>query len=284
MKSVAASSTMAETRRYCYYAPMKGTVGRVEVTGLEKLSERHRFKLPPLNDGEQACSELLSAKSAVDGLIIELMSGIVGLRPLRLARTWLRAGRPVFFYFPREEVVEVVDVPRWWSFLKLRIAHKLHPPPSAEDLKKKLTQANFPFREGRRRYRCGRSKERGAKPRVKGLGVYLRTDYWAKLRAGGSYGHTCYVARELAKRTEDFVCLMASHYKLIDDFGIRQLVIAPDDPSTSCPKPIAGKPVLSRTIACIAGIRQAFLYLRTTGAWQFRRRHALERAGDSLHH
>ena len=234
MKSVAASSTMAGTKRYCYYAPMNGTVGRVDVTGLERLSERHQFKLPPLNDDDQTCSELLSAKSAVDGLIIELMGGIVGLRPLRLARTWLRAGRPVFFYFPREEVIEVIDVPRWWSFLKLRIAHKLcRPPPKDELPKKQVTQANFPFRERAAPIPLRSVEGRGAKPRVKGLGVYLRTDYWAKLRAGGSYGHTCYVARELAKRTEDFVCLMASHYKLIDDFGIRQLVIAPDDPSTS---------------------------------------------------
>jgi glycosyltransferase involved in cell wall biosynthesis/ubiquinone/menaquinone biosynthesis C-methylase UbiE len=233
MKSLAASSTVAETRRYCYYVPTKGTVGRVEVTGLEKLSERHRFKLPPLDDADQASSEPLSVKSAVDGLIIELIGGVVGFRPLKLTRQWLRAGRPVFFYFPREEVIEVVDIPRWWSFFKLRIAHKLHWR-SADDLpKRQLTQANFPFREKAVPVLLRSVEERGANPRVKGLGTYLRTDYWVKLRAGGSYGHTCYVARELAKRTEDFVCLMASHYKLIDDFGIRQLVIAPDDPSTS---------------------------------------------------
>ena len=148
MKSVDASSIMIETKHYCYYAPMKGTVGRVEVTGLEKLSERHQFKLPPLNDADQACSELLSAKSAVDGLIIELMGGIVGLRPLKLTRTWLRAGKPVYFYFPREEVIEVIDATRWWSFFKLRIAHQLRRPPPKDELpNEQLTQANFPFRE-----------------------------------------------------------------------------------------------------------------------------------------
>jgi len=232
MKSVAASSIMAGRRRYCYYAPTKGIVGRVEVTGLERLSERHQFKLPSPNDAHQACSELLSPRSGLNGLIIELMGGIVGLRPLKLARTWLRAGRPVFFYFPREEVIEVIDVPRWWSFLKLRIARKLYWPLGGE-LPKKLTLSNFPFRERAAPVPLRSVEPRGTRPRVKGLGVYLRTDYWAKLRAGGSYGHTCYVARELAKRTEDFVCLMASHYKLIDDFGIRQLVIAPDHPATS---------------------------------------------------
>jgi hypothetical protein len=101
---------MTGTKRYCYYAPMKGTVRRLEVTGLGRLSERHKFPLPPLQDPDQGLSELLSEKSAVDGLIIEVMGGIVGLRPLRLTRIWLRAGRPVFFYFPREEVIEVIDV------------------------------------------------------------------------------------------------------------------------------------------------------------------------------
>ena len=233
---------MDGTKRYCYYAPMNGTVGRVDVTGLQGLSERHHFKLPPPNDVQQACFELLSEESGVDGLIIELVGGIVGLRPLRLARTWLRAGRPVFFYFPREEVIEVIDAARWWSFLKIRIAHKLHhslpskalPKKPSEELPKEAEkQANLRFREKASPVPLRSVRERGAKPRVKGLGVYLRTDYWAKLRAGGSYGHTCYVARELAKRTEDFSCIMASHYKLIDDFGIRQFVLAPDYASAS---------------------------------------------------
>ena len=263
MKSVATSLTMAGTKRYCYYAPMKGTVGRVEVTGLEKLSERHKFPLPPLQDADQAHSELPSEKSAVDGLIIEVMGGIVGLRPLRLTRTWLRAGRPVFFYFPREEVIEVIDGARWWSFLKLRIAHKLHRPPNKELPKETLTHANFPFREEATPVPLRSVKERGATPRVKGLGIYLRTDYWAKLRAGGSYGHTCYVARELAKRTEDFICLMASYYKLLDDFGIRQLVIAPDDPSTSEQKRLqAGLFYRERLHTLLNYLRPSYIYER----------------------
>ena len=35
-----------------------------------------------------------------------------------------------------------------------------------------------------------------------GTGVYIRTDYWAQLVSGGSYSHTCYVAKELARVTE----------------------------------------------------------------------------------
>ena len=31
-------------------------------------------------------------------------------------------------------------------------------------------------------------------------GLYLRTDFWAPITSGGSYGHTCYVAKELSAR------------------------------------------------------------------------------------
>ena len=31
-----------------------------------------------------------------------------------------------------------------------------------------------------------------------GVGLYLRTDFWVQISSGGSYGHTCYVAKELA--------------------------------------------------------------------------------------
>ena len=61
-------------------------------------------------------------------------------------------------------------------------------------------------------------------------GLYLRTDFWAPITSGGSYGHTCYVARELAAVTERFVCLLAQPFSLLDDFGIRQVVM--DVPTT----------------------------------------------------
>ena len=264
MKSAAASSTIVETRRYCYYSPFNGTVGHIEVSGLERLSERHHFKLSNPSKVGQASSELLNEKSAVDGLIIELMGGIIGFQPLRLARIWINAGKPVFLYFPREEVIEVLDVARWWSFLKLRIAHKLlHRSPRTQTLKDALAQVNFPYRRTATPVPLKAISERGVSPRVKGLGVYLRTDYWVKLRAGGSYGHTCYVARELAKRTEDFSCLMASHFKLIDDFGIRQFVLAPDNTSTHAEERLrASLFYRERLLALLDYLRPAYIYER----------------------
>jgi glycosyltransferase involved in cell wall biosynthesis/ubiquinone/menaquinone biosynthesis C-methylase UbiE len=61
--------------------------------------------------------------------------------------------------------------------------------------------------------------------RVTGVGVYLRADYWAQITSGGSYGHTCYVAKELAAVTERFVCLMGSRFKLLDEYGLHQVVL-----------------------------------------------------------
>ena len=61
--------------------------------------------------------------------------------------------------------------------------------------------------------------------RVKGTGVYLRTDYWANITSGGSYGHTCYVAKELAAVTDGFVCFMGSRFNMLDEYGLHQVVM-----------------------------------------------------------
>jgi len=60
---------------------------------------------------------------------------------------------------------------------------------------------------------------------VPGIGVYLRTDYWNRITSGGSYGHTCYVAKELSRTTERLICLMAQPYPLLDELGIEQVVM-----------------------------------------------------------
>jgi glycosyltransferase involved in cell wall biosynthesis len=63
--------------------------------------------------------------------------------------------------------------------------------------------------------------------KIPGRGVYIRTDYWAQLISGGSYGHTCYVAHELARVTDDFVCLLGSRFPLLDELGVAQEVVRP---------------------------------------------------------
>jgi glycosyltransferase involved in cell wall biosynthesis len=66
---------------------------------------------------------------------------------------------------------------------------------------------------------------------VEGDGVYLRTDYWAPINTGGSYGHTCYVAKELAATTRRFVCFMSNRFGLLDEMGLVQRVMAAPSPT-----------------------------------------------------
>lgn len=61
-----------------------------------------------------------------------------------------------------------------------------------------------------------------------GTGLYLRTDYWAPIISGGSYGHTCYQARALARTTERFACIMSNRFPLLDELGLPQTVVRPD--------------------------------------------------------
>lgn len=59
--------------------------------------------------------------------------------------------------------------------------------------------------------------------RLPGMGIYLRTDFWGRIYSGGSYGHTCYVAKELAASTEQFAAFMAHRYLLLDELGVQQV-------------------------------------------------------------
>jgi len=64
--------------------------------------------------------------------------------------------------------------------------------------------------------------EAGGRFRVKGTGFYLRTDFWAPIASGGSYGHTVYVAKHLARSSDDLVCIMSNPFSMLDAMGIKQ--------------------------------------------------------------
>ncbi len=98
---------------------------------------------------------------------------------------------------------------------------------------------------------------------IRGCGVYLRTDFWAPIVSGGSYGHTCYVAKELAAVTESFVCFMANRFPLLDDYGIRQVVMPP--PSATCNEEdmvLAAPHYLNLLRSAVAELRPAYIYER----------------------
>ncbi len=96
-----------------------------------------------------------------------------------------------------------------------------------------------------------------------GVGVYLRTDFWAQITSGGSYGHTCYVAKELAAVTERFVCFMASRFAMLDRDGLHQVVM-PKASETSSETDLLGAhwfyyPQLK---LALQGLKPAYIYER----------------------
>src|SRR5439155_2208504 len=60
---------------------------------------------------------------------------------------------------------------------------------------------------------------------IHGCGIFLRTEFWSPIVSGGSYGHTCYLAKELAAVTESFVCFMANRFELLDQLRLTQVVM-----------------------------------------------------------
>ena len=85
------------------------------------------------------------------------------------------------------------------------------------------------IREARQRAKAvpfpAQTAQPGAGYRIRGCGLYLRTDFWSPMVSGGSYGHTCYVAKELAAVTESFVCCLANRFPLLDELGVAQVVM-----------------------------------------------------------
>ena len=98
---------------------------------------------------------------------------------------------------------------------------------------------------------------------IDGVGIYLRTDYWAPINTGGSYGHTCYVAKELAATTGDFVCFMSNRFGLLDELGLAQRIIP--TPSPTCDEISlikANGPCHEFIARQIAQLQPAYLYER----------------------
>lgn len=69
--------------------------------------------------------------------------------------------------------------------------------------------------------------------KLDGRGVYLRTDFWAPILSGGSYGHTVYQGKALAATTRDFLFILANRFPLLDQLGHEQLTVRPNEASGS---------------------------------------------------
>jgi glycosyltransferase involved in cell wall biosynthesis/ubiquinone/menaquinone biosynthesis C-methylase UbiE len=207
--------------------------------GLADTTERHRVALivPALANHRDPLSELQNRPDLL-GAVVEMMRGWPGSSHLRFASRVLRQGRRVWFHWPRESAVECVDRERLRSYWAQWAAA------TAFRARRRVTSALGGGERGiDRQAVIGRTRTAlvqlaanvqpiasdafalAASPRVAGLGAYLRTDYWVTLTSGGSYGHTCYVAKELAATTDRLICFLANRYPLLDDYGVQQVVV-----------------------------------------------------------
>jgi glycosyltransferase involved in cell wall biosynthesis/ubiquinone/menaquinone biosynthesis C-methylase UbiE len=226
---------------------------------LEELTERHRItlELPPWCQAADVLERVEA--SAAAGVILVLQHGWLGLTMMRLCRRVLASGRRVYLYWPAEQAIECLDEERLASYRRHWAVMQFH---------RRWRQVGAKWHAGRGRLRrwlglpeshqplaahadtlteLGRLI-RDAEPvefpwlhglpspgnPIPGNGIYLRTDFWAPIHSGGSYGHTCYVAKSLARVTENLYCLTPYRYRLLDEFGlgIKQLVL--DAPGPSC--------------------------------------------------
>lgn len=245
-----------------YVAPNLAGVRIVSHDALDATTERHRLEIAsaPARPCAQPLEEL-DRLPDLAGVIVEMNQGWPGQSHLRFAANALKKGRRAWFYWPDESAIECIDHDRltsyWrlWTFvaanrvwrrmlavkarfwraitLPYRIfraaaasADKAAAPAPQEDL-----GATFADRSRRALDVLLAEAEPvplerpDANHRVAGTGVYLRTDFWAQISSGGSYGHTCYVAKELAEVTDQFVCFMGSRFTLLDEYGLRQVVL-----------------------------------------------------------
>ena len=189
--------------------------------------------------------DALFSKGDVAAVIVELERSWIGREHIRFVQRMLDSARTVYLYWPAETYVEKVaksDLPRLWRMwgraaIGRRVAGRtgqILPLTSASasiygkgQVPGLIKRFDAFARDANPVPFVGGTLVPRADAPVSGTGVYLRMDFWAPAIAGGSYGHTCYVAKELKAVTEDLVCIVGNRFPLLDDFGIRQIQIRP---------------------------------------------------------
>ncbi len=230
-----------------YVASNLGAAATVTEAGLAETTERHHqaIRVGPLATCLNPLAEL-ARRPELLGVIVAMERGWPGSSHLRFAAAARKQGRRVWFHWPAEQAVEVIDAGalssywRLWAYctadlVKRRVKGLVRPQlhDAGADVIERCSVALRQLYAEARPVPFPTVTPPAAGQRIPGLGVYLRTDYWVQLTSGGSYGHTCYVARELAAVSEDFTCLMASRFSMLDEFNLRQVVMPPASDSAA---------------------------------------------------
>ena len=229
---------------FLYFTSDLNRAGVFDEASLAASTERHHIELaaPPLGAVADASTEL--SRSAAEGVVFELSSGLPSERHLRLIDHVLRAGRRAWLFWPAEQAVECVDDERLYSLRRHLNAVKwleriCRPVDSALTRWHRVPTAlrwiyrgEFPVRRSDIGSRldlliAGAQPVPLARPaaglaRCWNTGVYLRTDYW---NAASSDDRMVSVVGQLASLTNGIVCLTACRDGLLDGAGVHQVVM-----------------------------------------------------------
>ena len=237
---------------YVYVSPGLDGIAVFSSEELAATTERHSvtLRVGALVGGVDPVREI-QRRNGIAGVVIGLASGIPDRARLEMAASALRRGLRAWLYWPAEQALECLDDERLRSLRRHRRAaialekigrrahrvmkrcERLQPglrwiyrgafPVRRKDIidaleRDSLSSRPVPFR--------GLTAPPDAAHPIES-GLYLRTDFWARFTSGGSYGHTCYVAKELNAITGRFVCALTQRYTLLDQMGVRQFVMDP---------------------------------------------------------
>ena len=247
---------------YLLFYPISGEYQKFANKKIRNFTERHKLKIERnVKSGEKIDNILeYDGLDNIQGVFIEQFQGLPTINMLNAIRGLLARNLKCFIYWPNENVAECVDEEKIRSLKVHRYAYTtLRGFVNIRKYIKSIVSRckNIPrlskskFTKNRHRY-DGHNENIGvysfslerlqeifryakpilfphdfsmAKDKKKGVGIYLRLDYWANINSGGSYGHTCYVAKNLSDSSSEFIILNANNYELMNDMGLAQVVL-----------------------------------------------------------
>ena len=196
-----------------------GFVGDADAAGFERFSERHYVELTP-RGADPAQTPYTAYPHQIRPVVLALHNGLPTHEELAFSATVLSDGRSLYYHWPAENVVEVVTPERlksfrmhrrvvnaYWGWRKFRRGFAvnradlaLRVRSNAARVKRRLRAAfgAFSAPPAFRATTLSRSrpsapdpdrfsflKEADGRLIAEGRGLYVRLDYWAKLKGGG---------------------------------------------------------------------------------------------------
>lgn len=234
-----------------------GFVGDVEMPERNRFSERHYVELSPMpGDPTQTPHSVYSR--VLKPIVMALHNGLPTQDELAFSAMTLGDSRDLYYHWPAENVVEVVTPERlksfrnhrrllnaYWGWRNFRRGIAVNKNDLALRVKSNLGRAKRKAATiapaaltapapRRRTVGVGApdperfsflKEEADGRLVAQGRGLYVRLDYWAKLKGGGSYGHTVYQVKALNKASTGGVqCIHSSNFQLLAEFGVHQII------------------------------------------------------------